>query len=48
MEATVSFWVVPWRLLFGLLIVGIFTGVGVWSMFRKSTRLVKRIKNKKT
>jgi hypothetical protein len=41
-EAVVSFWVIPWRLLIGLLVIGIFVAVGVWSTLRKSTRFVKR------
>jgi hypothetical protein len=41
-EAVVSFWVVPWRVLFGLLVIGIFVAIGVWSTLRKSTRFVKK------
>jgi hypothetical protein len=34
-EATVSFWVIPWRLLIGGLIIAIFVGIGVWVTIRK-------------
>lgn len=45
-EASVKFWVVPWRVLAGLLVVGIFVGIGVWSTFRKSARFVQRASRK--
>jgi hypothetical protein len=48
MEASVSFWVVPWRVIGILLIVGIFVVIGLWSTFGKSKRLVRRIRGKKT
>ena len=42
MEATLSFWVVPWRILIGLLLVGIFVAIGLWSTFQKSAGFIKR------
>ncbi len=42
LEATVSFWVVPWRLLIGIILIAAFVFVGVWSTFRKSARFVKK------
>lgn len=41
MEAYVSFWIVPWRVVIGLLVILIFVGIGLWSTFRKSARFVK-------
>jgi len=38
----VSFWVVPWRLLIGLIIVVLFMGIGFWSSFRKAGHFAKR------
>jgi hypothetical protein len=48
MEATVSFWVVPWRVIGILLLVAIFVAIGLWSTFGKSKRLVQRIRTKRT
>jgi len=48
MEAYVSFWVVPWRVLGILLLVLIFVGIGLWSTFKKSSRMVKRLRKKET
>jgi hypothetical protein len=42
LEAYVSFWVIPWRLVIGLIIIALFVCIGLWSTFRKSARLVKR------
>jgi hypothetical protein len=46
MEAYVSFWVIPWRVLGVLLIVLIFVAVGLWSTFRKWSNLIKRFRSK--
>jgi hypothetical protein len=46
MEATLSFWVIPWRLIGGFIIVGLFVAIGLWSTFRKSARFVSRHKNR--
>jgi hypothetical protein len=47
MEATVSFWVIPWRVIGILLVVAIFVAVGLWSTFGKSKRLIQKIHGKK-
>jgi hypothetical protein len=47
MEATVSFWIIPWRVLGILLIVAIFVLVGLWSTFGKSKKLVQKFRGKK-
>jgi hypothetical protein len=39
---TLSFWVVPWRLLGGLIIILIFMAIGFWSTFRRAGGFVKR------
>ena len=41
-NGTLSFWVIPWRLLIGLLVVFIFMVIGFWSTFRKIGGFVKR------
>ncbi len=41
-SGTLSFWVIPWRLLIGLLIVIVFMVIGFWSTFRKIGRFIKR------
>ena len=43
---TVSFWVVPWRLLAGFILVLIFVTIGFWSTFRKFGRFAKRQSDK--
>ena len=35
LEATLTFWVIPWRLIFGGLLVTIFAGIGIWVTARK-------------
>lgn len=45
---TVSFWVVPWRIVGGMLVVGLFVGIGLWSSFRRSAKFIKRQTKKET
>ncbi len=40
----VSFWVVPWKLLLGILLVLLLVTVGLWSMTKNALRLSKRKK----
>jgi hypothetical protein len=47
-SGSLSFWVVPWRLLAGLLIILVFVVIGFWSTFKKAGRLVKRHAKKLT
>jgi hypothetical protein len=46
-----SFWVIPWRLIIGLVVVLAFMAIGFWSTFRKAGRYAKRqtnqLRNKK-
>ncbi|MGH7157071.1 MAG: hypothetical protein ACREGG_03110 [Candidatus Saccharimonadales bacterium] len=39
---SVSFWVVPWRIIGGFIIVLVFVAIGLWSTFRKFGRFAKR------
>jgi hypothetical protein len=39
---TLSFWVIPWRLVGALIVILIFMAIGFWSSGRKVTRLFKR------
>lgn len=39
---SLSFWVIPWRLLIGLIIVVAFMAIGLWSSFRRTGRFVGR------
>jgi hypothetical protein len=47
MEAVVSFWVVPWRVVGILLVVGIFVIIGLWSSFGKIKKMIRKIRGKK-
>ncbi|HUS26092.1 MAG TPA: hypothetical protein VMY99_01970 [Nevskiaceae bacterium] len=40
-EGQVSFWVVPWKILIGLLLVLLLVLAGLWSLLRKTTRLFR-------
>ncbi len=42
--ADVSFWVIPWKILLGMLAVVLIVGFGVWSVISKMIRLGKRLK----
>jgi hypothetical protein len=48
MNTTLSFWVIPWRIIGVLLLVTIFIILGLWSFFVKTRRLAKKIRTKKT
>jgi hypothetical protein len=45
-EKEVTFWVIPWKILLGLLVVILVLGFGVWSILRRLWLLVKRGKRK--
>jgi hypothetical protein len=45
MQASVSFWVVPWRIIIGLIVVLIFVFIGLWSSFGKIKKLVKKLRS---
>jgi hypothetical protein len=47
LEASVAFWVIPWRVIGILLVVGIFVLVGLWSTVGKSKKVVQKIKGRK-
>lgn len=42
----VSFWVIPWKILLGLFIVGLLLLLGLWSIVRKLITIVKRHKRR--
>lgn len=42
--ADVSFWVIPWKILLGMLIAFLLVAAGVWSLVSKVIRLGKRLK----
>jgi hypothetical protein len=44
LNASVSFWVVPWRIMAVLFIVLVLMGIGSWSIFKKGTKVIKRRK----
>jgi hypothetical protein len=44
LDATVSFWVIPWRILFGVLFVLTLVGVGLWASGKNLYRGVRRKK----
>jgi hypothetical protein len=46
LEGTVSFWVIPWKILLIALVVLLVIGVGVWSIVSKFVRLSKRVKRR--
>lgn len=41
-NGTVSFWVIPWRVIGILLIVGVFVVIGFWSTFKKIGRFIEK------
>lgn len=43
----VTFWVMPWRILLGILVVGVITAVGVWSIIRKMARKLRHLRTPK-
>lgn len=47
LDAYVSFWVVPWRVIGILLIIFILVGIGLWTTLRKTGRFAKRLRDKK-
>lgn len=42
MEATLSFWVVPWRLLIGGFLIILFAGIGIWVTVRKGVIRIRK------
>ncbi len=44
LEASVSFWVVPWRIIIGGLVVAIFVTIGLWSTVKKIIARLRRHK----
>lgn len=41
-EGEVTFWVVPWKILGGILLVVLLAGFGVWSIIKKIIRIARR------
>lgn len=46
-EATVSFWVIPWRLVGAFLIVSIFVLIGLIASFKRTSRFTKRLRKRR-
>lgn len=44
----VSFWVIPWRILLGVLVVLLVIGIGIWSTLKRLVRQVKRLARPRT
>jgi hypothetical protein len=44
LEATISFWVIPWRLIGAILVITVLVGIGVWSIVRNLYKKVRRNK----
>ena len=42
--AEVTFWVIPWKIMLGVLVVILLVGFGIWSFVIKAVRLGRRIK----
>jgi hypothetical protein len=47
MEATVSFWVIPWRVIGISIIIGILVVIGLWSSFGKFKNSIQKFRGKK-
>jgi hypothetical protein len=41
-NAEVTFWVIPWRIILGILVLLLIIIIGIWTIFRNSTRALKR------
>ena len=46
LEATVSFWVIPFRIIIGVLVILLFAGLGVWSFINRVYKKLPGRKNK--
>ncbi|MGB4759155.1 MAG: hypothetical protein WBP26_03790 [Candidatus Saccharimonadales bacterium] len=46
--AEVTFWVIPWKILLGVLIVLLLIGAGIWAIIRKLVKTVQRKKSPKS
>ncbi len=47
LEGTVSFWVIPWKILLIALAILLVIGAGVWSIVSRFIKLTKRVKRRK-
>ncbi len=47
MQASVSFWVIPWQLVLGLIVLLAIIGVGLWSVFKRLRAGVKQVADKR-
>ena len=47
-EQEISFWVIPWKILLGFLVVILLLGFAMWSIIRKFIRGAKRLRRPKT
>jgi hypothetical protein len=46
LEKVASFWVLPWKIMLGAVLAAAFVGLGVWTLFRKIWKLLRRGKQK--
>jgi hypothetical protein len=47
-EATLGFWIIPWRVIGILTVVGLFVLIGLWSSFGKIKKLMQKVRSKKS
>jgi hypothetical protein len=47
-EATLGFWIIPWRVIGILTVVGVFVLIGLWSSFGKIKKLMQKVRSKKS
>jgi len=46
LDAYVSFWVIPWRVIGILVVIFTLVGIGLWTTLRKTGRFAKKLRNK--
>ena len=46
LEKEASFWVLPWKIMLGVVLAAAFVGVGIWTLLRKVWKLLRRGKRK--
>jgi hypothetical protein len=48
LEASLSFWVIPWRVLAGIFVIGLFVALGLWTSGRKIYNKIMGLKDVKS
>lgn len=46
LEREATFWVLPWKIMLGVVVAVLLVGVGIWTLFRKIWKLLRRGKKK--